>query len=331
LTRRAFVLAALAALACRGSDAQERFLPLPKHGERVRLRVAYFHQARLPGPDATFRREVLARAVPLARTHLGIDLHFGPEVRRDLDEAFAGRIVLPQDWRKLVWQPGGRRDWLVRSMLQELKTSGTSLEQMAAYARPHLVRPAELGTLEQLADALIATQLARFDAWRPLLGEGEAHQFLAWLDAAGQLSWPYEVVLTNQLIASVEYGPTSLHSALRGGVTNGITTQSEASAHGLVSVLSLFPFTSNEPAIVALRGGARAEGLEPAQWAAALLVHELGHQLLHLSHPYGRPACVMNAPPLLDFRAWVAGLDAKACPVGSSPEMRPGVLRFRAP
>ena len=36
----------------------------------------------------------------------------------------------------------------------------------------------------------------------------------------------------------------------------------------------------------------------------------------------------MNPPPLLQFREWLAGLDGKACPVGSSAEMRPGAVKF---
>lgn len=176
--------------------------------------------------------------------------------------------------------------------------------------------------------ARVVLRTAYFHNRRPLLDDRVYNEFVAWLAAAAASAWPFEVILTNQLIAGVEYSNNHLHSSLRGGVTNGLTTQSPHSRYGLVSVLSLYPFTSNDEATLELRGGVRSAGGEPAQWAAALLVHELGHQLLHLNHPFGHPACVMNAPPMLLFRQWLAGLDAAACPLGSSPEMTPGAIRF---
>ena len=92
-----------------------------------------------------------------------------------------------------------------------------------------------------------------------------------------------------------------LVSMLRAGVANGITTQSPSSAHGLVSVLTLHPFCGNDETIVALRDGRPGGGADAVEWAAALLVHELGHQLMHLGHPTNA-ACVHATAADLELR-----------------------------
>ena len=60
-----------------------------------------------------------------------------------------------------------------------------------------------------------------------------------------------------------------------------------------------------------------------------LLVHELGHQLLGLGHPFENDACVMNPPQLLRFKEWLKKLNPDKCDVGSSVDMRLGRLTFR--
>ncbi|NJS35838.1 MAG: hypothetical protein HC765_04400 [Brachymonas sp.] len=56
--------------------------------------------------------------------------------------------------------------------------------------------------------------------------------------------------------------------------------------------------------------------------------HELGHQLLHLLHPFGQKHCLMNPVPMFAYRAWAKQLSAKDCALGSSKEMTPGAHRF---
>lgn len=187
-----------------------------------------------------------------------------------------------------------------------------------------------------LAEALIDTHLARFAQWHKLkamddkdLFNGDAcNEYFAWVFAPRTQAWPYEVVLTNQLIASVEYSENSLHSALRGGVSNGLTTQSTASRYGTVSVCSLFPMTSMDALTRQLRNDAPGQEPKPVEAIAALLTNELGHQLLHLGHPYNSKACVMNPAELLQFEAWTQGLDAAQCPIGNTKENTPGALRL---
>jgi hypothetical protein len=103
---------------------------------------------------------------------------------------------------------------------------------------------------------------------------------------------------------------------------------SPSSRYGTASVLSLFPFTSQDAVTRALRGDTDGKSTNAVEGAAAMLVHELGHQLLHLGHPFNSKACIMNPPQLLRFSAWTQGLDATQCPLGHHVENRPGVTKF---
>jgi len=315
-------------------------LALPVLPALVPLRTVYFHNPRFERLEAAWMASVLAQAVEFAKSTLGLALEFAPPREIPIAEGFLGygpRQQARVEPTLYDFKNGrGDRRRLVEGTRRGLEHSGSSLDQLLRYARPHLLRAPDDESFHGLAEAAVDTQLVRLEAWRglrgadgqPLLDASPYNEFNAWLAAAWTASWPFEVILTNQLIASAEYDNNHLHGALRGGVSNGLCTPTPQARHGLVSVLSAFPFTSNDAASVELRGGAPAQGGAPARWAAALLVHELGHQLLHLNHPFARADCVMNPPPLLLFPQWVAALDGRSCPLGSSPEMTPGAVKF---
>lgn len=320
-------------------------MPVPQLPAVIQLRPAYFHNPRFARADAQVQASVLAHAVRMAREYLGLALEFTPVREIDIAQAFAayGPPLQARVDATLYDFKGGRGDRarLVAGTQRRLESSGSTLDDMLRYAEPHLLKRPATRSFSGLAEAAVDTQLVRLELWRKLVGEdGSAlldarhyNEFNAWIAAAAvpASQWTFEVVLTNQLLASAEYDSNDLHGALRGGVSNGLCAPAPDSRYGTVSVLSLYPFTSNDEAIMQLRGGVRAEGGAPAAWAAALLVHELGHQLLHLNHPFARTACVMNPPPLLLFPQWVAGLDGRACPIGSAPEMKPGAVKFPLP
>jgi hypothetical protein len=129
----------------------------------------------------------------------------------------------------------------------------------------------------------------------------------------GKLSLPYDIVITNQLIASAEYVGSSVHTAIRGGITNGITTDNPSSSRGRTAIVSVYPLIGADSVTRSLRGGESYSETDSARFAGSLLVHEIGHQLFDLGHPYGKRACVMNPPELLRFREWVAQLSPKDC------------------
>jgi len=130
----------------------------------------------------------------------------------------------------------------------------------------------------------------------------------------GKLSFPYDVVITNQLITSAEYVGSSVHTAIRGGITNGITTGNPSSPRGVTAIVSTYPLIGEDAVTRSLRGGERYSEAEKARYAGLLLVHEIGHQLFDLGHAYGRKACVMDPPEMLHFREWAGRLSPKDCP-----------------
>jgi len=89
-----------------------------------------------------------------------------------------------------------------------------------------------------------------------------------------------EIVLTNQLVASVEYVPIPLHTSIRGGITGGSTEYNPSSRLGSSVWVSLFPYFSNDPLIRELRNRDSYTRDEALAYVGTMLAHELGHQLL---------------------------------------------------
>ena len=139
---------------------------------------------------------------------------------------------------------------------------------------------------------------------------------------------PYDIVLTNQLVASAEYYGMDVHSASRGDISVGTTSNSRSGSLHTYAFLSTFPFSNDYPPIIQLRGGTKYSENEAARLAGAYLAHELGHVLLHLGHPFNQDACVMNPAQLLDFKCWYENLDAEHCSPRVTAEMVPGAAEL---
>jgi hypothetical protein len=318
----------------------DEFLPLPQLDHKVPLRVVYAHNPRFARPAPELLAAVLQRTQALCLQHIRLNVLFEMPVEQDISTLFEG--VTASVWRGLKADIYDYRDGppdrkkLIAHMKAVVAGNRSAVGEQIAFAKPHLLSTTEPRNASTLAEALVDTQLARFAAWQQLQGlDGRAllndsifNEYFAWVFAPRTKAWPFEIVITNQMIVSVEYADNSVHSALRGGVSNGLTTQSPGSRYGSVSTLSLFPFTSQDPLTQQLRNDTQGTPINPTEAAAAMLTHELGHQLLHLGHPFNSKACVMNPPELLQFEAWMRGLDAAQCPLGNHAENKPGVLRF---
>lgn len=322
------------------------FIPLPVVDPAVPLRVVYAHNPRFERAAPELIASILARAQQLCKAHLGLQIEFGPTTEQSISTLFSG--ITPSVWSSLqldIYQSknaSGDRARLVKTTQASLAHNRSDVASQIAFAKPHLLSAIAPTDAVSLAQALVDTQLARYAAWQaiqgsdgqPLLDGSFYNEFYAWAFAPRTAPWPCEVVITNQLLASVEYSDNTLHSALRGGVSNGLTVQSPGSRYGTVSTLSLFPFTSQDPVTRQLRNDAPGtpiqaiQAIQAIEAAAAMLTHELGHQLLHLGHPFNSKACVMNPPELLQLDAWARGLDAAQCPLGNHVENKPGAYRF---
>ena len=94
--------------------------------------------------------------------------------------------------------------------------------------------------------------LERLEQWRqikaadgaPVLDASPYNEWVYW-DTLGYGNLPYDLVITNQLIASAEYYGVDIHSAIRGGVTVGTTSYSRTGKYGSYVFMSMFPFLDN--------------------------------------------------------------------------------------
>ena len=136
------------------------------------------------------------------------------------------------------------------------------------------------------------------------------------------------MVITNQLVASIEDHAMDVHSALRGGISNGTTFYSKDAQFKTYVFASTFPMQNDSRLLTALRADESYTTEQITDYVAAILTHELGHQLFHFGHPFGESACIMSPTPLLLFRSWYEQLDPDQCKPGSSKQMTPGVAQI---
>ena len=322
-------------------------MPVPVLKGAAHLRVAYAENPRFVPLSAAQLEAILADSVVAVQQHFGIKLTYSRLERVPLSDLFAGippKARARADKSRLdatVYEP--TRERLARATLKDLQEDGDIYAQRA-FALPYLLEPPDDNSPLAFARALVATQHNLLKAWadspardgKPLLGADRFNEYTWWL-ALGDTDMPYDLILTNQLIASAEWNGNSVHSALRGGVSNGITTHSHRSQFKLYSVVSSYPFLDGSAQTRRLRGEegrTNPPGVDPNVGPEAvgqiglMVAHELGHQLLHLGHPFKNPNCVMTPPIRLEFRKWASGLNAEKCPLGDSKGNTLGAVKF---
>jgi hypothetical protein len=317
----------------------ERTVPLPKlSAGPVALRVLHVVNPRLPRMTEAQLQVLLNAVRETSRQHFGVELVFTPLREMSIEEFFR---IIPEK-RRLEAQAhafdfkSGTGDpvKLARDFGRALRAEGESLPGMMGYVRPYLGKLPEQ-SYESLGSALVQLQLERIKHWQavPALDGGPAidatpyNEYNMW-NLVGYGDLPYELVITNQIIASVEDVDPSVHTSIRGGYNNGLTTYSRSSRFLTYSVWSTFAFTTDDPWVREMRGGETFNPAEAARLAGLGAAHELGHQLFHFLHPYDNQACVMNPVPMFSYRAWADKLSPRDCPIGSSPPMKPGAFRF---
>ena len=307
-----------------GSSCAHRATPPLSRGGTATLKVAHVVNPRFPSMNAGQLRAVLAAARQGARENFGVDVEFLEPEEQSLTALFDR--VTPRnrsDWNSLSYDfksGKGDRARLTKGYAAAFRSDPENLDVMIAYAEPFLLAPVRERTYQGFAEAVTATLVARLEQLKSqklpdgsdLIDRSPNNEVLFWV-FIGKLSFPYDVVITNQLIASAEYVGSSVHTAIRGGITNGITTSNPSSRYGMTAIVSTYPVVGEDSVTRILRGDETYSEADAARVAGFLLVHEIGHQLLDLGHPYGRRSCVMNPPELLHFRDWVEKLSPKGC------------------
>ena len=340
------LVGALLALASCNRSPEWKILPLPVLPDAtIQLRAAYVFNPRFPPIPPAQQQAILDKTEQLVLQHFGLAIAFAAQ--RDalpIEDFFRNRTETVRregetQMLRLDNISPQQHARLRASIYQTLQNYEDRREQVMRFARPYLTRPVEGTDFHQLAAALTDTLLARLQGWReqaaqdgkPVL-DGSPYNEWVWWDTLGYGDIPYDVVLTNQLVASAEFYGMDVHSSLRGGITAGTTAYSRQAQFRAYSWVSLYPLLNDTPLLQQLRGDAHYSEQQITDYAAAILTHELGHLLLHLSHPFGKPACIMSPMPLLKYREWFEALNAEQCPPGSDPLMTPGAaaIEYRA-
>lgn len=304
------------------------------------LRVVYAHNPRFNELSEAQLQTVLQYTSALMKQHFAVDVVFEISPPVKMPDLFA---ILPdsvkQQRQSAIVDP---RYIEPASLIQmrnalhaELLAYESDPQHLMDYARPYLLSDLPVTDMATLARALIDTQITRLQYWyenpaadgKPVI-DGSPYNQWVWWDSLGYGALPYDVVITNQLVASLETYDVAMHSALRGGINGGTMTYSKQGRYGGYVFISVYAMLNDMALLTSLRDDAHYSNEQIAQYAAATLAHELGHLFFHYDHPYGASACLMSPTPLLYYRAWYEALDADVCRAIQLPQMQTGAVHI---
>lgn len=332
----------LVVLGCSEPEPQSssQVVPLPDLPDVIVLDAAQVINPRFPYLNPAELERALLETQRTMQEHFQLRVRFNmhpPETIETLFEQIPDSIKTDLEAQRVDFSDplsDAEKRQLSLSLRGMFFDSRYDLKGLMTFAEPYLIKPLLEKTAQAFSDELINTLEARMLSWRdiqtsdgkPVLDGSRYNEWL-WWDAAGYGHWPYDVVITNQLVASGEKGMMDVHSSLRGGVTVGTTSPSQDATYGSWSWVSSFPFLNNYP-VLTDAGAGNYSSAEASTLLGAYLAHELGHQLLHLGHPFGNDACVMTPAQLLDFESWYERIDASRCEIGSQPQMQIGAVEL---
>lgn len=329
------------------SYADTGVVVLPNISDKpLKLRVVYFENPRFTKLNQSEIQKVLSSAKQLVLDHFGLNVVFPDQISiRDIQHEFEKlNAQTPPQFNKLIGDFRNNNvnwDIIKKNLIEDIQSQDASLNEQISFAEPHLISPVEKDNINSFADAIIEVFKKRLNYWThatlkdgyPVIGKTPTlpdlffNEYGYWALMA-KLGIEEDVILTNQLIASVEYMPIPIHTSIRGGITGGSTEFNPSSKYGSSVWISLFPYLSNDPAIIKLRNGDIYSRDQALLYAGAMVAHEMGHQLLHLGHPWANEACVMRPAEILDFKGWLEKLDSSQCKLNSSAEMTPGNIKI---
>ena len=319
------------------SLAGPRFVALPEiNNNTIAPRIIYIENPRFPRVVADDLRKLVQAATALVKEHFGITVESPAHIPvLNIDDVFAELVDnKPPDFESIIGDfRNGKVDWEVvrKNLVEQIGKQKDPLARQIEFARPYLIRPLEREDLDSFSRAVIETFKSRLSHWtvaklndgHPVIGEVPGRPDLPFNEYGywtlmAKRGVDAEIILTNQLVASVEYIPIPVHTSIRGGITGGSTEYNPSSRLGSSVWVSLFPYFSDDPHIREYRNGDTYTRDEALSHAGAMLAHEMGHQLLQLGHPWSNEACPMRPAEVLDFASWVKKFNAVKCRVGST-------------
>jgi len=344
--RLVIFLACLILLSCdKEKEPEWVVVDLPDLTDKtITLSVANVVNPRFPELTDVQVQEILHKTSAMVKQYFALSVNFKKPSTMPVDSFFAYlkdnvKQARRTDIVKFSEVSEEQKRKMTEGVYRRLTTYWNDRELVADYARPYLIEPFEGDDFWQLARALVDTLLVRLRYWqdvkasdgKPVIDDKPYNEWV-WWDSIGYGDMPYDVVITNQIVASAEVYDMSVHSSIRGGITAGTTTNSKQAQFNAYAYIMVYPMLNDSEMLVKLRNDEHYTSEQVTTYAAALLTHELGHLLLHLGHPFGNQNCVMSPTPLLKYREWYQSLDASQCLIGSEEMMTPGVatIGYRA-
>ena len=316
-------------------------IPLPDITHQpLSLRVVYARNPRFVDLTEQQLQQVLQHTSVLMQQHFNLHVEFEIRAPVDVGVLFASLPAAVKQERqssiadpRFLDQPSLRK--MRNSLFEQLSNYAGNPKNLLDYARPHVLSNESLTDMAALARALSDTHVTRLRYWyeekatdgKPIIDDSAYNQWV-WWDSLGYGELPYDVVITNQLVASMETYDVAMHSSLRGGINGGTMTYSKQGRYGAYVFVSVFALINDMPMLARLRDDKHYSDEQITHYAAATLAHELGHLFKHFDHPFGAGECLMNPTPLLHYRAWYEGLNAQACSAKRLPQMQSGAAEI---
>jgi hypothetical protein len=214
-----------------------------KPGSTVQIRYVQAINGRLPRMSREQINIILASAQLTVWKNFGVYVEFTEAPEIGIDRLFA---LIPPPIKEARLQSiydfksgTGDKQKLADGIHATLAERGTKLEDALAFAAPYLPADAHPKDLQEFSGLLASVMLERLEQWRhinaadgaPVLDYSPYNEWVYW-DTLGYDNLPYDLVITNQFIASAEYYGVDIHSAIRGGVTVGTTSYNRSGKFG---------------------------------------------------------------------------------------------------
>lgn len=303
----------------------------------VRLTVASVVNPRFKKLSDIQISKILLRSRQMVKQYFDIEIEFSEFETLSIKDVFKhlGSQVVTERRGEIVdinLIDDQAREVMQQALFKTLSNYSGNRQNVIDYAQPYLLRP-EIRQKDfiGLSYALVDTLVSRLEYWKAqrasdgeLVFDSNGYHEWVWWDSLGYSDLTYDVMITNQLVASAEYYAMDVHSSIRGGITAGTTTYNKNTALNAYVYIMVYPMINDSSLLTTLRQDESYTGDQIINYSAALLTHELGHLLLHLGHPFGNNNCIMSPTVMLNYRDWYDNLDAERCAVGSSSGMKPG-------
>ncbi len=307
----------------------------------VRLTVANVVNPRFKQLTDSQLEKILLRSQQMVKQYFNIDVEFSDVKTLAIKEVFSHldpQVVAERSDEivNISFIDAQVREDMQQSLFETLSNYSGNMQNVIDYAQPYLLQPeVKQQDFIGLSYALVDTLIARLEYWKkqkandgkPILDSNGYHEWV-WWDSLGYSDLSYDILITNQLVASAEYYSMDVHSSMRGGITAGTTTYNKNTALNSYVYIMLYPMLNDSAMLTTLRQDESYTDEQIINYSAALLTHELGHMLLHLGHPFGNKQCIMSPTTMLNYRDWYENLDAEQCAVGSNREMTPGAAKI---